>query len=151
MDGRGAAAAFCLGAQGVVMGTRFLASNEARIKNGYRDALVRASDGGVNTTRTLLYNHLRDTYGWPEPFWPRVVINRSWEEHKAGVPFEELKSRHDLSAQQDGDAGWGPQGRLATYAGAGIGLVGDVQDASVILERVRKDAAARLSAAQGVF
>lgn len=145
-DGRGAAAALCLGAQGVVMGTRFLASREARISNGYRDAVVAASDGAVSTTRTLLYNHLRGTYGWPEPFSPRTVVNRSWEEHKAGVSFEELKSRHDLASQK-GDSGWGVDGRLATYAGAGVGLVGDVQDAAVIVERVRREAAERLAAA----
>lgn len=148
-DGRGAAAALCLGASGVVMGTRFLASTEARIKNGYRDAVVGASDGAVSTTRTLLYNHLRGTYGWPEPFSPRVVVNRSWEEHQAGIPFEELKTRHDQD-QQKGDAGWGPEGRLATYAGAGVGLIGDIQDAGTIVDRVRKDIAARLAAAQSM-
>lgn len=70
-DGRGAAAAICLGASGFVMGTRFLASTEARISKGYQDAVVQATNGAVNTTRTLLYNHLRGTYGWPEPFSPR--------------------------------------------------------------------------------
>lgn len=148
-DGRGAAAAFCLGASGVVMGTRFLASNEARVKNGYRDAVVGATEAAVSTTRTLLYNHLRGTYGWPKPFSPRIVINRSWEEHLAGVSFEELKSRHD-QAQQKGDAGWGPEGRLATYAGAGVGLIGDIQDAGTIVDRVRKDISARLAAAHSV-
>lgn len=146
-DGRGAAAALCLGASGIVMGTRFLASNEARIRNGYRDEVVRATNGAVNTTRTLLYNHLRGTYGWPGPFSPRTIVNRSWQEYQAGVPFEELKSRHD-KAQQEGDAGWGPEGRLGTYAGAGVGLIGDVQDAAVIVDRVRQDTAERLARAQ---
>ena len=58
-DGRGAAAALCLGASGVVMGTRFLAAHEARIPSGYQHEVVRASDAGASTTRTLLYNHLR--------------------------------------------------------------------------------------------
>lgn len=146
-DGRGSAAALCLGASGVVMGTRFLASNEARIKNGYRDEVVRATNGAVNTTRTLLYNHLRGTYGWPQPFSPRTIVNRSWEEYQAGVPFEELKNRHD-EAQREGDAGWGPEGRLGTYAGAGIGLIGDVQEAAVIVDRVRQDTAERLARVQ---
>ena len=49
MDGRGVAAALALGASGVCMGTRFLASPEAVISNGYRNAIVQARDGGVTT------------------------------------------------------------------------------------------------------
>ncbi|KAJ6144422.1 hypothetical protein N7470_008317 [Penicillium chermesinum] len=115
-DGRGVAAALCLGASGVVMGTRFLASSEARISRGYQNEVVRASDGATNTTRTLLYNHLRGTYGWPPEYSPRTIINKSFIEHRAGTPFEELKKRHDEAAKS-GDSGWGPDGRLATYAG----------------------------------
>lgn len=139
IDGRGAAAAFSLGAAAVAMGTRFLASSEARIAKGYQDEVVRASDGAKNTLRTHLYNHLRGTFGWPEAFAPRTLINRSWIDHEAGVPFEKLQVLHDEAAKS-GDAGWGPEGRLATYVGAGVGLVKDVQDAGAIVENVRNEA-----------
>jgi NAD(P)H-dependent flavin oxidoreductase YrpB (nitropropane dioxygenase family) len=43
-DGRGFAAALALGAQGVLIGTRFLASHEAVIHPRYRDLLLRASE-----------------------------------------------------------------------------------------------------------
>ena len=149
-DARGAAAAVSLGASGVVMGTRFLAATEARISKGYQDAVVGATNGAVNTTRTLLYNHLRGTFGWPEPFSPRTVINRSWEDHLSGVSFDELKRLHD-EAQGKGDAGWGPDGRLATYAGAGVGLVDGVQDAGAIVESIRGGTAERLKAVQNTL
>ncbi|KAL6867081.1 hypothetical protein J3F83DRAFT_739930 [Trichoderma novae-zelandiae] len=139
IDGRGAAAALALGAAGVAMGTRFLASSEARIAKGYQDEVVRASDGAKNTLRTQLYNHLRGTFGWPEQFSPRALINRSWIDHEAGVPFEKLQVLHDEAAKS-GDAGWGPEGRLATYVGAGVGLVRSVQGAGEIVETVRKEA-----------
>lgn len=45
VEGRGVTAALVLGAAGVTMGTRFLASAEANIAAGYRDEVVRASDG----------------------------------------------------------------------------------------------------------
>jgi nitronate monooxygenase len=135
-DGRGVAAALALGANGVALGTRFLASTEARIKKGYQDEVVRASDAAQNTTRTQLYNHLRGTFGWPEHWSPRGVVNRSWQDHQVGVSFEELKARHD-EAVKSGDDGWGPEGRLATYAGAAIGLIHGVEDASVLVERLR--------------
>ncbi|KAE8359942.1 tryptophan synthase beta subunit-like PLP-dependent enzyme [Aspergillus caelatus] len=136
-DGRGAAAVLCLGADGVVMGTRFLASEEARISRGYQGEIVRATDGAASTTRTLLYNHLRGTMGWPEPYMPRTIINKSFIEHQAGRSFDELKVEHD-QALKAGDAGWGPEGRLATYAGASIGLIHNVKDAATIVHDVRE-------------
>ena len=142
-DGRGVAAALCLGAAGAVMGTRFLAATEAQIARGYQQEIVRATDGAACTTRTLLYNHLRGTYGWPEEYQPRTIINRSWIEQQQGKSFEELKRLHDELAAK-GDAGWGPEGRLATYAGAGVGLVRDVRDAGDIVRGVRAEAAERL-------
>ncbi|GKZ24942.1 hypothetical protein AbraIFM66951_011799 [Aspergillus brasiliensis] len=142
-DGRGAAAALCLGASGVVMGTRFLAATEARIAPGYQKEVVRAEDGAVGTTKTLLYNHLKGIYGWPEEYTPRTVINRSFVEHQAGVGFEELKRLHDEVAKE-GDKGWGPEGRMATYAGASVGLVHEVKDAETIVKEVREQVLERL-------
>lgn len=138
-DGRGVAAALCLGAAGAVMGTRFLAATEARIAKGYQDEVVRATDGAANTTRTTLYNQLRGTVGWPDCYSPRTIINQSWIEHLAGTPFEELKRKHDEAAKA-GDAAWGPQGRVATYAGAAVGLIREVKDAGVIVKEAREEA-----------
>ncbi|OAL49727.1 inosine monophosphate dehydrogenase [Pyrenochaeta sp. DS3sAY3a] len=138
-DGRGIAAALALGANGVAMGTRFLASTEARISKGYQDEIVRATDGAHSTTRTMLYNHLRGTFGWPEQYSPRGITNKSWQDHQAGVSFEQLKVQHDEAAKS-GDKGWGPQGRLATYAGAAVGLVHGVEDASVLVQRLQNEA-----------
>ncbi|KAJ5085827.1 hypothetical protein N7532_010598 [Penicillium argentinense] len=142
-DGRGVAAALCLGASGVAMGSRFLAATEARISKGYQDEVVRATDGAASTKRTLLYNHLRGTFGWPSGYSPRTIINKSFIEHQAGTSFEELKTRHD-EASKMGDAGWGPEGRLATYAGASVGLIPDVRPADSIVQGLQKDALERL-------
>lgn len=138
-DGRGVAAALSLGATGAVMGTRFLAATEARISKGYQQEIVRATDGAQCTTRTMLYNHLRGTIGWPEQYSPRGIVNQSFHDHQAGVEFEELKKRHD-EAVHSGDKGWGPEGRLATYAGAAVGLIHDVQDAEAIVKNVQGEA-----------
>ncbi|KAJ5278982.1 hypothetical protein N7478_004354 [Penicillium angulare] len=142
-DGRGTAAALCLGASGVAMGTRFLASNEARISQGYQNEVVRASDGAANTTRTLLYNHLRGTFGWPAEYSPRTIINKSYIEHQGGVAFDELKRLHD-EALKAGDDGWGPNGRLATYAGASIGLINNVASVADIVRGVQEDTVKRI-------
>ncbi|HEY3832910.1 MAG TPA: nitronate monooxygenase [Acidimicrobiia bacterium] len=46
-DGRGLAAAIALGADGVWMGTRFIATPEARTVRGYKDALLRSAEDGT--------------------------------------------------------------------------------------------------------
>ncbi|MCG9917219.1 MAG: nitronate monooxygenase family protein [Phenylobacterium sp.] len=53
-DGRGLAAALALGAQGVWIGTRFIASTEAHAGQAYREAVVAAQD--VDTVRTRCYS-----------------------------------------------------------------------------------------------
>lgn len=53
-DGRGLAAALSLGAVGVWMGTRFIASTEAHAAQSYKDTVVGAGD--TDTTRTRCYS-----------------------------------------------------------------------------------------------
>jgi enoyl-[acyl-carrier protein] reductase II len=50
-DGRGLAAALALGAQGVWMGTRFIASREAHAGGLYHQAILEADDGATIRTR----------------------------------------------------------------------------------------------------
>lgn len=51
VDGRGLAAALAFGAQGVWIGTRFIASNEAHAGQSYKDAVVSALDEDTIVTR----------------------------------------------------------------------------------------------------
>jgi enoyl-[acyl-carrier protein] reductase II len=52
-DGRGLAAALSLGADGVWIGTRFIATPEARAVSGYKDALVRTKEDGTTISRAF--------------------------------------------------------------------------------------------------
>ncbi|EXJ92273.1 hypothetical protein A1O3_00823 [Capronia epimyces CBS 606.96] len=148
VNGRGAAAALCLGATGVAIGTRFLAATEARISRGYQQEIVRARDGGANTTRTVLYNQLRGTVGWPEQYAPRTIINRSYVDHVNGVPFDTLQKLHDEVVVR-GDQAWGPEGRVATYAGASVGLIHDVRPAASLVRDIQRDTVRVLQSLQG--
>ncbi|MEL6318726.1 MAG: nitronate monooxygenase, partial [Pseudomonadota bacterium] len=71
-DGRGLAAALMLGADGVMMGTRFWASAEAAGSDAAKAGLVAA--GGDDTLRTKVFDVARDV-GWPWEFTGRVVEN----------------------------------------------------------------------------
>ncbi|KAK7554443.1 putative 2-nitropropane dioxygenase precursor [Phyllosticta citricarpa] len=135
-DGRGAAAALALGAEGVVMGTRFLASHEANIADGYRNEVLRASDGGRTTMRTSVYDQLRGTTDWPPGYNARGVLNRSWVDAENGMGWEENMKLYQ-EAVSLGDKGWGPEGRMTTYAGTAVGLVKEVKKAGDIVEEVR--------------
>ncbi|CAI4212818.1 unnamed protein product [Parascedosporium putredinis] len=126
-DARGVVSVLALGAAGAAMGTRFLASKEARVAKSYQQAVVDAKDGAKSTARTTIYNQLRGI-SWPERFSPRGVTNRTWDEYQQGASFDGLKAEFD-KALGAGEAGWGPEGRLPTYAGAGVGLVNEVASA----------------------
>ena len=58
-DGRGAAAAFLLGACGVQVGTRFLVADECRVHDTYKERLVKASDVGTMVTGRSLGDAVR--------------------------------------------------------------------------------------------
>nr|POE54130.1 nitronate monooxygenase [Quercus suber] len=138
VESRGAAAAFALGAQGVVMGTRFLAATEIDIHPGHRKAVLATSDGGRNTTRAKLFDNLKGPSVWPEDYDGRSVVMESFSEHEAGVDIEEIRKRVK-EALKAPDAGFGVdgKGRVAMWAGTGVGLVKREQSASEIVEETR--------------
>lgn len=145
IDGRGVAAASMLGADAFVMGSRFLASIEANIAKGYQAEVLRATEGGVNTIRSTIYDHARGGSSWPTKYAARGIINKTYEDYIGGRVTEE---DNVILYQQElgkGDKGWGPQGRMATYAGTGVGLIRSVKPAEHIVNRVRRDAQNLLS------
>ena len=82
-DGRGMAAALCLGAQGVQMGTRFLASKECIVHENYKEALIKAKDR--DTVLTGYHGH-----------FVRVLKNKLTKEYdkklKEGASDEEMEA-----------------------------------------------------------
>ncbi|KAF2809905.1 inosine monophosphate dehydrogenase [Mytilinidion resinicola] len=147
-EARGAAAALALGAGGVVLGTRLLASPEANIADGYRKEVLRARDGGQSTVRTKVYDALRGTTGWGEEYNGRAVVNRSFVDAGEGMGEEENKRLYEAEMEK-GDAGWGVEGRMTTYAGAAVGLVKEVKGAADIVEEVREGAVRVLEGLMG--
>ncbi|KAE8385648.1 hypothetical protein BDV23DRAFT_164534 [Aspergillus alliaceus] len=138
-DGRGVAAAIMLGAEGCVLGTRFLASPESLIAEGYQKEVLRASDGGVSTVRTTIYDKVRDIHGWPDSYDGRGLINRTYTEAVDGLGEDENRELY-LEELEKGDRGYGPEGRLTTYAGTGVGLVKRVMPAREIVISIREEA-----------
>ena len=150
VDGRGLAAALMLGASGVCLGTRFLASPEAAISDGYRNAVVQARDGGVSTARTTVYDRLRGTVGWPDLYNGRGILNLSFRDHVSGMSEEENKKLYE-DATKLGNQGWGDDGRMTTYAGTGVGLIHNVTPAADIVKEMLSEWRKLISKAEGIL
>ncbi|KAK5716185.1 hypothetical protein LTR15_010011 [Elasticomyces elasticus] len=138
-EGRGAAAAFALGAQGVVMGTRFLSAPETQLHPIYRKAILAAKDGGQNTVRAKLFDELRGPNIWPLPYDGRSIVTESFTEHADGAAIGEIRRLHaEAGKAEDGGYGLDGKGRTAMWAGTGVGLIKSEQPAAEIVEEVRR-------------
>ena len=141
-DGRGLAAALMLGADGVLMGTRFWATQEALIHPAAK-ALVVGATGG-QTVRTSVYDIARGRQ-WPPEYTGRLMVNdfiRRWHgrEEALKAVWQDEKVRVE-SACEAGD-----HDCANVTVGQAIGLVSDVPPAALVVRRVAEQAAALLRA-----
>ncbi len=129
-DGRGLAAALMLGADGVVVGSRFWSSREALTPSAATDRAAIAT--GDDTVRTKAIDALRGT-PWPAEFSFRVVENdftRKWaqRESEAGEAFGSLASLFaEARSAQNFDVS-------PIVAGEAIGLFRDRPAAATIVD-----------------
>lgn len=136
VDSRGAAAALALGAEAVVMGTRFLASEEVMIHPQYQRQVLDARDGGQQTVRAKIFDELRGPNIWPATYNGRAIVSQSLEDHAAGVPLDDIRRLHAQAITKD-DKGWGDSRRAVVWSGTGVGLVNVVLPAADIVREVR--------------
>jgi NAD(P)H-dependent flavin oxidoreductase YrpB (nitropropane dioxygenase family) len=138
-DGRGLAAALALGADGVLLGTRFLASDEAPIAKGFKDAIVE-SDGHD----TLVTDIPDVAHGqvWPGAY-VRVRRNRFIEEWM-GRENELRRHRAEVSAGLRAAAKAGDPDRGAVMLGQTAGLIDRVEPAGDLVRQISRDAEAIL-------
>ena len=134
VDGRGVAAALALGADGVVMGTRFVATEEASTPQTTKDTIVAATDGGFTTIKSTVHDDIQGTGFWPAKYDGRAVIGRSYEDHAAGLSMED-NVKQFKAAREAGDPS-----RTIVWAGTGVGLVKKVLSAGEVVEQTRNQA-----------
>ncbi|KAK4110064.1 inosine monophosphate dehydrogenase [Canariomyces notabilis] len=134
VDGRGVAAAMALGAEGIVMGTRFIASKEAWAPEWRQKIVIETADGGPSTVKTAVLDDIQGTGVWPDVYDGRAIIGKSWEDHVAGMPLEE-NIRLFKEADSAGDVS-----RKITWAGTGVGMVKEVRPAGDIVRDAREEA-----------
>ena len=140
-DGRGLAAALMLGADGVLVGTRFWASKEALVSKQHHEAIIEAT--GDETIRTTVADIARQI-PWPRGFTARIRRNtftQRWHGREGlleqNIVVEGLRYREAFS---DGDPD-----NTGVWFGEAAGLVSTIEPASVIVDRMATDAAGLLS------
>jgi len=142
VDGRGLAAALALGADGVWVGTRFVASKESEAHPDYKRRLLAASQADAIYTEIF---HV----GWP-PNSPHRVLRNSLTEGGSVPPGPVGAARlGDRTVEVPPFGSATPtihtEGRIelmANYAGQGVGLIRNILPAAEILQQMASEAEA---------
>ena len=135
VDGRGFAAALALGAQGIWMGTRFIASREARAAAQFKQRILDANGGETIVTRCYSGKPMR------------VIANPYVEEQERHADaikrFPEQLIRSAMAGVMNyvDDSATDPQ-KTCMPAGQGIGGITDILPAGEIVARLVRDARA---------
>ena len=137
-DGRGLAAALALGAAGVAMGTRFLASDEMTIDPEWKRMIVRAASGDAVQADVL--DLLLPPYN--RPHYPAGVrVLRTAVPRRVVRPTGRARpARPELLAQIVKEVVQGGGQQHVPFAGQSAGLISDVLPADRIVARTVHDA-----------
>jgi NAD(P)H-dependent flavin oxidoreductase YrpB (nitropropane dioxygenase family) len=128
-DGRGMAAALALGAEGVNMGTRFCATQEAPIHDNIKQALVNASERDTRLILRSLHNTARVF---------RNAVSEAVaaaESQPGGCQFDDIRPLVSGARGAAALAGGDVDGGIIT-AGQVIGLIRDVPSCAELIARM---------------
>jgi len=130
-DGRGVAAVLALGAQGVIMGTRFLVTEECPIHPKLKEALLNANE----TDTALILRSIGNTHR----VWKNKMAGRIAEEEAKNVGLEGLipliKGENNKKMFESGEI---DAGTLA--CGQAIGLAKKVQPVAEVIDEIVRQA-----------
>jgi nitronate monooxygenase len=118
-EGAHVASILTLGASGVCVGTRFLLSPESWYSDKQKQALINAK----STVRTMAFDLVRGTVGWPMGVDGRCLYNNTVQDFDSGVNLEEVKEKYSTD---DPD-------RMLVWAGTGVALMTVIKPAKVFL------------------
>ena len=134
-DGRGLAAALALGAAGVWLGTRFIATAEAFGHDNYKKKITAIDDEGTVVTRAASGKPNRQI---------RNQFTREWEARTGEIlpfplQFERVGRAAAIRAREQGDVEHG-----SAAAGQSAALIRDVRPAAAVIESIVDEARAVL-------
>lgn len=131
VDGRGLAAALALGAEGIVMGTRFLATQESMVHDNVKQWMLEASE-----LDTAL---VQKSIGSASRVARNAVALEVMEAEKRGASLEELlpliTGTRSVRVYQDGDVDAG-----IWSCGQSVGLIHDIPTVRDVVNRIVEEA-----------
>ena len=130
-DGRGLAAALALGCEGVNMGTRFLATQEAPIHAGIKQKIVEMDE---NQTQ-LIFRKFRNT----ARVYKNTVAEKVAEIEAAGGDFKDVHAYVSGEKQEEAWSTGNIEAGMVT-AGMSGALVKDVPSCQELIDRIVSDA-----------
>ena len=135
-DGRGLVAALALGAVGIWIGTRFIATHESHCHDNYKKRVVAIDEEGTVVTRAATGKPCRLI---------RNAFTRQWERRDAEIlPFPVQAARVGRAAgivgREEGDVDNGN-----TPCGQSAGLIHDIRPAGEVIESIMAEAEAALA------
>ena len=146
-DGRGLAAALCMGADGVWVGTRFIASLEARSVKGFKEGIVAARETDTTVSKAFSGKTMR-------------VLKNDTTEYFEAHPEEVRPFTEQLGVSINGEffhlggtldtPGVDPS-REGYPAGQVVGAIKEVLPASQIIQTMVAEAEVALNRAQSTF
>jgi nitronate monooxygenase len=139
-DGRGLAAALMLGAEGVMLGTRFVATPECLIDEPIRNRMVEAS--GDETLRSNVFDVVSGS-PWPKEFTGRAVANAmsdEWHTRQDELTMNATAKTRFASAQENADIAY-----RTVWAGEALDMIQTVEPAGVIVRRIVAEAESALA------
>ena len=128
-DGRGMAAGFMLGAEGVQMGTRFLVAKECTVHENYKEKVLKAKDIDTEVTGNSTGHPVRCLRNKMSRVYKKLE-----KEGASAEKLEELGTGALRKAVVDGDIDNG-----SVMAGQIAGLVNKEQTAKEIIEEIMKE------------
>jgi nitronate monooxygenase len=134
-DGRGVAAALCLGAAGALVGTRFQASAEALVDAEVVKAILDGS--GEDTERSNVLDIARQSQ-WPSRYTGRTLRNEFLDEWRGRE--EELEHNSEVLRSYRDAVHVGDMRAVAVWASDAIDLITDVGSASEIVREMTERA-----------
>lgn len=125
-NGAHVASFLTLGADGAVLGTRFLLTPESLYTDAQRQALLSATDS--STARTMAFDRARGTLGWPKGVDGRGLYNATVKDVDNGVDMVEVQAKFSKGVAE------GDPNRMLVWAGTGVGLMSEIKPAKVRFE-----------------
>jgi nitronate monooxygenase len=128
VDGRSLVAALALGAQGVMLGTRFIATRESLVNDTYRQAILDATSGDTTVTDAasgryarLIRNRFTDEYG------SNPTLPFGWQGSATADLFDKARDLRDKS-------------HMPLWAGQSAGRVKELVGAAEVIQGISEEA-----------